>query len=128
MAFYKKLSSTVYNTSHISYKNMASFSYNTDDFPPLLSNEASCQWTSIYIKPRGQNSKDASFSNTANSLLFEKNMFVCTSKAYMFNLKSDDIFRSDTRSRVLSRQSFVCATSIPSHACFSSVPPIAGCN
>ena len=55
-------------------------------------------------------------------------MFVYTSKAYMFNLKSDDIFRSDTRSRVLSRKSFVCATSVPSHACFSSVPPIGGCN
>ena len=55
-------------------------------------------------------------------------MFVYTSKAYMFNLKSDDIFRSDTRSRVLSRKSFVCATSVPSHACFSSVLPIGGCN
>ena len=43
----------------------------------------------------------------------------------MFPLKSDDIFRSDTRSPALSRKSFVCATSGPSHACFSPVPPIA---
>ena len=43
----------------------------------------------------------------------------------MFLLKSDDIFRSDTRSPVLSRKYFVCATSGLSHACFSSVPYIA---
>ena len=43
----------------------------------------------------------------------------------MFLLKSDDIFKSDTRSPVLSRKSFVCATSGPSHACFSPAPPIA---
>ena len=43
----------------------------------------------------------------------------------MFPLKSDDIFRSDTRSPVLSRKFFVCATSGPSHACFSPVHPIA---
>ena len=42
----------------------------------------------------------------------------------MFPLKPDDIFRPDTRSPVLSRKSFLCATSGPSHACFSPVPPI----
>ena len=49
MVFYKKLSSTVYNTPHISYKNMASFSYNTDEFPTLQSNGTSSQLTSVYI-------------------------------------------------------------------------------
>ena len=43
----------------------------------------------------------------------------------MFPLKSDDIFRSDTRSPVLSRKFFVCATCDPLHACFSPVPRIA---
>ena len=43
----------------------------------------------------------------------------------MFPLKSDDIFRSDTRSPVLSRKFFVCATSGQSHACFCPVHPIA---
>ena len=52
-------------------------------------------------------------------------MFLCTSKAYMFPLKSGYIFRSDTRSPVLSRKSFVCATSGSSHARFSPVPSIA---
>ena len=52
-------------------------------------------------------------------------MFVCTSKAYMFPFNSDDIFRSDIRSPVLSRKSFVCATSSPLHTYFSPVPPIA---
>ena len=127
MAFYKELSSLVYKPRHISDKNMASFSYNTDDFPPLPSNRTDHQLTSVYIplKPRAQNSNVASFSNTGNPLLFEKNVFVCTSKAYFFPFKSDGIFRSDTRSPVLSRKSFVCATSGPSRACFSPVPPIA---
>ena len=40
----------------------------------------------------------------------------------MFPLKSDDIFRSDTRSPVLSRKFFVCATCGPLHAWFSPVP------
>ena len=130
MAFYKKLSSTVYNAPHISYKNMASFSYNTDDFLPIPSNGASCQLTSVYIpvKLREENSKVVSFSNAVNPLLFEKNVFLCTSKVYMFSLKSDDIFRSDTISPVLSRKSFVCATSGPSHACFRPGPPIAAHN
>ena len=129
MAFYKKLSSKVYDTPHISYKNMPSFSYYTDKFPPLPSNGASDQLTSVYIpvKPQEQNSKVVSFSKTVNPLLFEKK-FVCTFKAYMFPLKSDDIFRSDTRSPALSHKSFVCATSGPSHACFYPVPPIAVCN
>ena len=52
-------------------------------------------------------------------------MFACTSKAYMFPFNSDDIFRSDIRSPVLSRKSFVCATSSPLHTYFSPVPPIA---
>ena len=88
MAFYKKLSCTVYDTPNISDKNMASFTYNTDDFPPLLSNGASCQLTSIYIpvKTREQNSKVVSFSKTVNPLLFEKNVFVCTSKHICFLL------------------------------------------
>ena len=44
---------------HISYKNMTSFSYDTDDFPPLPSNEFTGQLTSVYIpvKPRERNSK-----------------------------------------------------------------------
>ena len=102
MAFYKELSSLVYKPRHISDKNMASFSYNTDDFPPLPSNRTDHQLTSVYIplKPRAQNSNVASFSNTGNPLLFEKNVFVCTSKAYFFPFKSDGIFRSDTRSPV----------------------------
>ena len=78
MAFYKKLSSKVYDTPHISYKNMPSFSYYTDKFPPLPSNGASDQLTSVYIpvKPQEQNSKVVSFSKTVNPLLFEKK-FVC---------------------------------------------------
>ena len=52
-------------------------------------------------------------------------MFACTSKVYMFPLKSNDIFRSDTRSPVFSRKSFVCATYVPLHACFSPFPPLA---
>ena len=104
---------------------MASFFYNTDHFPPLPSNGDSRQLTSVYIpvKPREQNSKVASFSNTVNPPLLEKNVFVCTSKAYMFPLKSDEFFRSDTSYPVLSRKSFVCATTGPSHACFPPVPP-----
>ena len=43
----------------------------------------------------------------------------------MFPLQSDDIFRSDTTSPVLSRKSFACATSGLSHAYLSPVPPIA---
>ena len=39
----------------------------------------------------------------------------------MFPLQSDDIFRSDIRSPVLSRKSFVCTTSGPSHARSSPV-------
>ena len=101
---------------HISYKNMASFSYNIDDLPPVPSNESFCQLTSAYIsmKPRERNYKVVSFSNMVNPLLFEKNMFVCASKAYMFPLQSNDIFKSDTGSPVLSCKSFVCTTSGPS--------------
>ena len=43
----------------------------------------------------------------------------------MFPLQSDDISRSDIRSPVLSRKSFVCTTSGLSHARSSLVPPIA---
>ena len=127
MIFCKELSFTVYNPPDISYKNMTSFSYNTTDFPPLPSNESCRQLTSVYIpvKLQERNAKPASFFNTVHPLLFEKNIFVCTSKAYMFPLQSDDIFRSDTRSPVLLRKSLVCATSGPSHACSSPVPPIA---
>ena len=85
---------------------MASLSDNTDDFLPLPSNESSHQLTSVDISvmPCERNSKVVSLSNTVNPLLFEKNMFVCTSKVYMFPLQSDDIFKSDTRSPVLSRK------------------------
>ena len=38
MNFYEELSFTVYNPLCVSYKNIALFSYNTDDFPPLTSN------------------------------------------------------------------------------------------
>ena len=106
---------------------MASFSYNTNDFLPLPSNESTSQLISVYIpiKPRERNSKTVSFSYTFNPVLFEKNIFLCTSKAYMFPLPSDDIFRSGNRSPVLPRKFFVCATSAPSHAFSSHVPPIA---
>ena len=106
---------------------MTSIFYNNDDFPPLPSNESSHQLKSVYIpvKPRVRNSKAVSFSNTVNPLLFEKAMLVCTSEAYMFPLQSDDIFRSNTRSPVLSRKSFVGETSGLSRACSSHVPPIA---
>ena len=69
--FYKELSFSVYNPSHISYKNIASFSYNTDDFPSLPSDESSRQSTAVYIpiKPREQNGKIVSFSNTVNPLV-----------------------------------------------------------
>ena len=43
----------------------------------------------------------------------------------MFPFQSDDIFRSDIRSPVLSRKSFTCTTSGPSHARFSPVSPVA---
>ena len=74
MNFYKELSFTIYNPPRISYKNIASFSYNTDDFPPLLSNETSRQSTSVYIsiKPPERNSKVVSFPNIVNPLLLEK--------------------------------------------------------
>ena len=93
MAFYKKLSSTIFNAAHISYKNMISFSDNNDGFPPLPSNGTSHQFTPIYIivKPR-ERSKFVSFSNTVNPLLFEKNVFVFNSKAYMFPLILDLLF------------------------------------
>ena len=42
----------------------------------------------------------------------------------MFPLQSDDVFRCDTRSPVLSSKSFACTISGPSHACSSPVPPI----
>ena len=78
MAFYKELSSLVYKPRHISDKNMASFSYNTDDFPPLPSNGAFHQLTSVYIplKPQERNSRIVSFSKTVNLLLFGKK-YVC---------------------------------------------------
>ena len=44
---------------------------------------------------------------------------------YMFPLQSGDILKSDTRSPVLSRKSFICAKSGPSHACSFPVPAIA---
>ena len=37
--FYKELSSTIFNPPRICYKNTASLSYNTNDFPPRTSNE-----------------------------------------------------------------------------------------
>ena len=88
MIFHKELSSTVYNPPRISYKNMASFCYNNDVVPPLSSSKTSRQSTPVYIpvKPYKLNSKVVSFSNTINSLLFEKKMFACTVKAYMFPL------------------------------------------
>ena len=118
---YCELSFTVF-----SHTKIASFSYNTDDFPPLPLNECSCQSTSAYISinPLEQNSKVLSFSKMVNPLLFEKNMFVCNSKAYIFPPQSDDIFKSDTRSPVFSRKSIVCTTSVPLHACSFPVPPI----
>ena len=61
-----------------------------------------------------------------NPRIFEKKkMIICTSKGYMFPLQSDNVFKPDTRSPVLSRKPFVCTTSVPSHACSSSVPTIA---
>ena len=42
----------------------------------------------------------------------------------MFPLHSDDTFRSDIRSPVLSRKSLVCKTSGLSHVRSSPVPPI----
>ena len=120
MAFYKKLLSEVYDTPYISYKNMPSFSYYTDKFPPLPSNGASDQLTSVYIpvKPQEQIAWLYPFLRRLIHYCLKKKLFVCTFKAYMFPLKSDDIFRFDTRSPALSRKSFVCATSGPSHACF----------
>ena len=93
MIFYRELSSTVYNPPRISYKNMASFSYNTDGFPPLPSNKSSRQSAPVYIpvKPKERNSKVVSFSNTVNGLLLID--FVCTSKAHMYPLQSDDTFK-----------------------------------
>ena len=44
---------------------------------------------------------------------------------HTFPLQSDDIFRSDIRSPVLSCKSFFCTTSDPLHARSSPVPPIA---
>ena len=43
MIFYKELSATIFNSPRISYKNTGSFSYNTNDFPSLTSNEYSRQ-------------------------------------------------------------------------------------
>ena len=55
----------------------------------------------------------------------KKTCYVCTSKAYIFPLQSDDILKSDIRSPILSRKSFVCTIPGQLHACSSSVPPIA---
>ena len=106
---------------------MASFSYNSNDFLPLPSKESSCQSISAYLSvmPHEQTSKAVSFCKTANPLLSEKNILVCTSKAYIFPLQSDDISKSDIRSPILSRKSFVCTIPGQLHACSSSVPPIA---
>ena len=46
----------------------------------------------------------------------------------MFPFQSDDIFKFDISSPVLSRKSFVCTTSGPSHARSPPSPPIALCN
>ena len=83
IALYKILSSTVYNTPHISYKNMVSFPHYADDFQPLPSNWISRQLISVYIPAKlwEQNSKVVFFSNMVNSPLFEESVFVCTSKA-----------------------------------------------
>ena len=127
MIFYNELSFRIYNPPRISYKNMASFSYNTVDLLPRPSNESSRQSAPVYIpvNPRERNYKVVSFSNAFNPLLLEINVFVCTSKAYMFPPQSDDIFRSDIRSPVSSHESFVCTTSCSSHVRSSLVPPIA---
>ena len=68
------MSSRVYNSPLISFKNIIIIFYNTDDFPPLLWNELSCQSASvcIYVKPRQQNSKIVSFSYMVNPRIFEK--------------------------------------------------------
>ena len=70
-----------------------------------------------------RNTKAVFFSNMVNPLL----LFVCTSKAHVFPLQSDDIFRSDSRSPVFARKSSVCAKSGPSHACSFSFPLFALC-
>ena len=67
---------------------MASFSYNTDDFPQLPSNECFHQLTSIYIpvKARERNSKAVSFSYMVNPLLLEKKGFVLLKRiCFRFN-------------------------------------------
>ena len=76
MILYKELSSRVYNptslslcTPRISYENMRSYYYKTDDFLPLPSNESSGQ--SCILVPMSY-SKVVSFSNMFNLLLFEK--------------------------------------------------------
>ena len=91
---------------------------------------SSRQLTSVYtpVKPRQKNSKATSFSNTLIHYCLKKNVFVCTSKAYMFPLQSDDIFRSDTRCHLLSCKSFACTTPVPPHACSCRIPPISASN
>ena len=67
---------------------MALFSYNTDDFPRLPSNECFHQLTSVYIpiKARERNSKAVSFSYMVNPLLLEKNVFVLLKRiCFRFN-------------------------------------------
>ena len=59
-----------------------------------------------------------------NPLLFEE-IFLYVLLKCMFPLQPDDIFKSETRSSVLSGKSFVCIMSGPSHACLSPVPRIA---
>ena len=110
---------TIKNQCH----NMASFSYNTDDFPALPSKEFSRQSVSVYISVKPREQILYLFLTRWNHFCLKTNMFVCTSKACMLPLQSDDIF--NTRSPVLSRKPFVCTTSGPSHACLSPFPPVA---
>ena len=67
---------------------MASFSYNTDDFPPLPSNGAFHQLTSLYIplKPQEWNSRIVSFSKRVNLLLFGKKYVILKRICFLLNL------------------------------------------
>ena len=104
---------------------MTSFSYNTDDFPPLSSNKSSHQSTTLAylsVKPRERNSKAVSFSNTVNPLLLEKISLYLLLKRIFF-LFNQMIFSSVILGLLFCHVDHIFVQkSGPSYACSFSVP------
>lgn len=126
MIFYKELSSTVYRLHvflittwhHFLIIQVTSHHYHQTNLP------ANQHQLTYPQSPVNKITRLCPFLTWLISNYLKKN---CPCRAYIFLLQSD-IFKSDTRSLVLSCKSFVCTASGPSHACSSSDSPIAVCN